>query len=96
MSAFDSGELMSWEDYVEQRVKPHFDKLDAWDTTILKSVHTRFARLYIAGKVHLVIDLDLIKRDVISEIGFIAEAEFAARCKRLENLALIVRAIRLN
>lgn len=82
--------LMTWECFYEHRIKPHANRLDAYDVQIMKSIHTRWS------KERPYVDVTTVQSDVQLEMGGLSDERFRKKLLHLENLALLVRMVRLN
>jgi len=80
---------MNWDAFYTARVQQHSDQLDNWDITILKAVVTRWPR-------EEVVLVDIVKRYVVKNIGFISDQDLHDRLNKLEDLGLITRKIGLG
>lgn len=86
---FNERGVLKWDIFYERRIKPHGDKIDAWDLTIMKAIHSRW---YQNARVVL---LDFVKDDVTRNCGFISDEELSKRLEKLENLGMLTRMIGL-
>lgn len=90
MSDFDERGLLKWEDYFEKYVRPHAEKLDAYDVTLIHAVHGRWS------KERPFVDMQWVKDQVTLECGFLTDEVFNERLTKLQHLAIIRRGVCLN
>jgi len=68
------------------------DKLDTYDTTILKVVWERQGNTLIGGDP---VGLGVVQDYVVAEVGYISESELLERIEKLSGLGLVTRYLAL-
>lgn len=87
---YDERGLMTWECFYKYRLKPHVKRLDVYDVQIMKAIHEKWSqeRPYV--------DVSTVQSMVQLEMGGLSDERFRKKLLHLENLALLVRMVRLN